>query len=621
MDKYVPVYDMVVRKHGLTLRQAQALISIAYRKNVFGIVRFSDLITDMGVAFATLADHLQPLKNGNFIRVPKKHTHSLGFSDEITITLAGGKLADKLMHSIDASYGNTTMQAIFEKLRVLFEPEPQLLPGYQIDLNFNRTNTKTSSFAKAFKELVIQNPTEPVLTSITMYTDLDSQLSLMRVNDNIKYKLLSRAKLNLEIRNGRLASIAIPAAIRGTARFAELQSMLSGSWSWTGAVASRSNRRYWQEATSLGLLQINGESVISSKPAPVDTIKWLASKTYFTFINTIPIAPKSSLVLYRESFKLPTEEDLLDPANSDLKLDWLNSIWNSMNDRTLYKETVTEGLRILRDDAKLLQSFEGRLIPTTVFRMINSVPELSTRFRTIMQHEDMNLAKILIAINQKPAITTWELCSDLNKHATHKISIDELWNMISLLIPINLVQATTNRSVTKENTSLFSFIHLPFLRQTQVSKHGDETNAVIRSIKPYLLHLIKELFVTEDERKAVYDIFNELMKEEYVDFESIEKTYSSSIARKIAVTGRLLDPFVTLNQEYTRISLNQRTVGLNKVLLDSLLYSILTQNDGLEIYNNMIAALVEKDKPWATDMDNEVRTLTTALIQQSTKSG
>jgi DNA-binding MarR family transcriptional regulator len=606
---------MVKRIYNLTLRQAQALTCIAYRKNIFGVVKVSDLIADMGVAFATLTDHLAALKKRDFIHTETAFTRNLDFSDVITLTKTGEAVAQRFMKKINASYGNDTMQIIFERLKSQFEPKSKPNSGTQFDLEFNKINTKTASFAKAFKKLVVENPAEPVLTSIAMYTDLDTQLSLMRLKDVEKYKLLSRARLNLEIRNGRLASIAIPAAIRGTARLEELYDILAGSWSWLGTVASRSNRRYWQEATYLGLIQFNGSSIVSLSPSPVDTLRLLADKTNFTFINTIPVAPKSALVIYREAFEFPTEEDLFNPANSRLSLPWLNSIREDMNDKTSYRETIMEGIRVLRDDANILQMYKGRLIPTSLYRRINSVTELKARFDTVMNHQDTTLANILIAINQKPAITTWELCNDLNKYADHKIKVEDVWNLVSLLIPNNLVQATSGHSVARENTSLFSFLHVPVLEQIDMNRK--KTNAVLRNIKPYLLHLVKELFTKDDERKAVYDIFYDLVKEGEKDFESIEKDYDKSFSRKIVVTGRLLEPFVTINKDYTRMSLNQDTIGLNKILIDSLLYSVLTTlNDGLAIYNNAIAALVEKDKQWATDIDNNAKNLTEALLEQ-----
>jgi DNA-binding MarR family transcriptional regulator len=604
---------MVNRKDGLTLRQAQALTCIAYRKNIFGIIKVSDLITDMGVSFATLADHLGALKKIGLIQTEEEFTRNLDFSDIIALTYSGEAHANQYMQRVQASYGNDTVQTIFEGLKRYFDPEPKTPPGYQIDLFFNKTPNKTVSFAKAFKKLVVDNPTEPVLTSIAMYSDLDSQLSLMHLQDNDKYKELSRAHLNLEIRNGRLASIAIPAAIRGTARLEELDDILAGSWSWMGTVASRSHSRYWQEAAYLGLVQFNGSSVVSLAPSPVDALRLLADKTNFTFINTIPVAPKSALVLYRESFEFPTEEDLLNPSNSSLKLPWLNTIRDGMT-TSAFKETVVEGIRILRDDANILQSYKGRLIPTAVYRRVNSIPELQKRFDTIMDHQDTAIANILMAINQKPAITTWELCNDINMHSKHKMKVEDVWNMVSLLIPSNLVQATSSHSVAKENTRLFSFIHVPVLEQTSLDRK--KANAVFRNIKPYLLHLMKELFVKDEERQAVYTVFNDLVRHGTVDFESLEKDYDKAIARKIIVTSNLLQPFVTINKEYTKLNLNKDTIGLNKILIDSLLYSVLTQNDGLAIYNNAISALVEKDQQWSKDIDTGVNNLTMELLEQ-----
>lgn len=614
---------MVKRIYGLTLRQAQALTCIAYRKHTINLVKVSNLITDMGVAFATLADHLAALKDKGFIQTQEKFTRNLDFSDLIILTETGDALAGQFMQKIKSEYGNDTIQAIFEKLKDKFDPPQKTPTSYEVDFDFNIVNTRTTSFAKAFKKLVIDNPAEPVLTCIDMYTDLDTQLSAMYLTEEgkKKYMLLSRALLNLEIRNGRLASIAIPAAVRGTSTIDELNNVLAGSWSWLGTVASRSYRRYWQEAAYLGLVQFNGASISSIAPSPVDTLRLLADKTNFTFINTIPVSPKSALVLYRESFEFPTEDDLFHPEESSLQLKWLNTIREGMNDHEAYKSTVSEGLRILKDDANLIKDYKGFLIPTSLYRRINSAKDLQPMFDSIMEHQDSNLANILIAINQKPAITTYELWNDMNKspNKKNKMSLSDVWNMVSLLIPENLVQATSSHSVSKENTSLFSFLHLPVLEQKDLNRK--KTNAVLRNIKPYLLHVVKELYSSLEERKAVYSIFSDLLKKKDIEFEIIESTYGKPLSRKIAVTSRLLEPFVTINKDYTRLCVNKDTTGLNEVLLDSLLYSLLTQSldDSLNIYNNAIAALVEKDKGWAKDIESATKSLddlTTKLVER-----
>lgn len=570
----------------------------------------------MGVAFGTLANHLEALQKHYYIRTPKDNRpHNLSFLDEIALTNAGETVAQKIMQYIDASYANSTPSTLFEKLREAFKPKKP--KGHQIDLFFQKT--RTASFAKAFEKLVVQNPTEPVLTSIAMYTEFDSQLSLMKSTNNKKYKLLSTAKLNLEIRNGRLASIAIPTAIRGTTSLAELWRILANSWSWMGTVDSRSTKRYWQEAMSLGLLQVNGDLITSMKPTPVDTISWLASKTYFTFINAIPIAPKCSLVLFRESFKFPTEEDLMNPQNASMELPWLRSIWDDMVDRRDYIDTIKEGLRIVKDDANLLQTYAGRIIPTTVIRKINSIPDLRIRFKTIMEHSDTIIAKMLIAISSKPAISVYELYSDLNKKAKHKITMDDVWQTVSILVTSNLVHIANSRSVLKDSTRLFSFIHIPFLASKSANR--DETNAILRSIKPYLLQLIKELFVEPEERDAIYNVFNDLMKKEHIDLDSVGKEYGKTMMNKLLVLGRSIEPFVRVNTDFRSLSLNQHNVGLNKILIDSLLYSTLTQNEALEVYSQTISTLVEKDQPWAEEVADEARYFVSDLIKQNIKTG
>ena len=179
---------MVKHINGLTLRQAQALLCIAYRKNTLKIVKASNLITDMGVAFATLADHLGALKKKRYIETGAKFTRNLEYSDLIILTEMGEAVATQFMKRIGATYGNETIPAIFERLKEKYDPTPKPATSYETDLNFNILNTRTSSFAKAFKKLVLENPAEPVLTCIDMYTDLDSQLSLMSVSGTERKK-------------------------------------------------------------------------------------------------------------------------------------------------------------------------------------------------------------------------------------------------------------------------------------------------------------------------------------------------------------------------------------------------------------------------------------------------
>ena len=200
------------------------------------------------------------------------------------------------------------------------------------------------------------------------------------------------------------------------------------------------------------------------------------------------------------------------------------------------------------------------------------------------------------------------------------MSINDVWYMVSLLIPENLVQVTGGNSPSVENKSFFSFLHVPVFEQKKGDIDRKRTNAFFRNVKPYLLNVIKELFTKIEEREAVYSVYKDLIKAGEIEFETVEHTFGAPIARKIAVTTKVLEPFVTINEDYTRLNLNKDTIGLNKVLLDSLLYSVLTttMDDSLMIYNNAIATLVEKDKGWAKDIDYSTRSLsdlTTALLE------
>lgn len=609
---------MVYKKYDLTLRQAQVLVSVAYWKNLVTVVRLSDLIGSIGVSFATLADHLEELQRQRYILTPQdRRPHNLSFKDEIVLTEGGEIRAKQIMQLIGASYKEDTPATIFEKIRTNFRPKRA--KGFQVDLFFKRV-TKTASFAKAFAKLFVNNRSEPVLTSIAMYTDLDTQLSLIKTQSTKRYRLLSTAKLNLEIRNGRIASIAIPTAIRGTTKQSELHKVLSDSWSWMGAVSSRSIGRYWQEAMSLGLLKLDGDLVRTMKPTTSDTISWLASKTYFTFINSIPVSPKSALVLFREAFNFPTEEDLLNPENASVDLPWLRSLWNDMISKRDYMSTVTDGLKIIRDYANVLQNYAGRIIPRTIVRRINAVPDLQTRFRGLMkQAEDNRAAKILFIITAKPAISLYQLYRELNKgKSQYKTSLDELWEIIEILTQCNLIHLTNNRSITNDSTTLFSFIHIPVFDSKMPNQ--DETNAVLKSMRPYLLQRIKELFVTEQEREAIYLIFRGLMKDNYVDFERVRGEYGKTVAMKLARFVDSLEPFVKISNDSLGFSLDKETSGLNHIVVDSLMYSMLAHNESLGMYNQVISDLVGKDKHWAKEIAADAKIITENLIQQNMKA-
>ncbi|HWQ20977.1 MAG TPA: hypothetical protein VN455_14450, partial [Methanotrichaceae archaeon] len=56
----------------LTWRQKQSLISIYWRIKNFGSATFSDVVGDVGVAFVTMAYHLDALNDKHLIQCNKK---------------------------------------------------------------------------------------------------------------------------------------------------------------------------------------------------------------------------------------------------------------------------------------------------------------------------------------------------------------------------------------------------------------------------------------------------------------------------------------------------------------------------------------------------------------------
>lgn len=182
------------KNHDLTLRQSQVLVLAAQKTLNFGFVKFCDLLTDTGVAHATLADHLAALQRDGYIETPKdqdgnqRPPRNLSAQDKIEITEEGKKAALIIVNTVKTSYTETP-SSIFSKLRKEYEPKW---------IQQNLFGTKNTSFAKAFEELVERNPLEPVLTTISMYTELDSQLSLIRNRDLDEYVQLS---IEIKLRN------------------------------------------------------------------------------------------------------------------------------------------------------------------------------------------------------------------------------------------------------------------------------------------------------------------------------------------------------------------------------------------------------------------------------------
>ena len=219
-----------------TLRQMEIIACIYWRKENFGIVKFKDLVGDIGISFATLADHLKALIKKGFIEQTSKEPRNLNFNDEIELTVDGEKFISELFKKIDISKNMTTLQIIHkikEYMSITYPSRPKKMGFYD----------KNATLSKVLDELMAKNPVEPIITSIVMYTELDGNLDIIAQTSKDTYINISRAKLNLEIRNGRIASIAIPVALRGELLHKNLMNILGKSWSWTSFVAKNSGCR------------------------------------------------------------------------------------------------------------------------------------------------------------------------------------------------------------------------------------------------------------------------------------------------------------------------------------------------------------------------------------------
>ncbi len=587
---------------GLTLRQSELLISLAKRKKELGLVKLSDLIYDMGVGYATLADHLNKLKELKLVKTPNdKKPMNLGFEDKIFITDYGEQLAKKILSNLDITYSHAS-EEIFKKLETKFSSNNQIpLFGGRV----------LESFSKSFEQLIEKNSLEPIMTSIAMYTELDSTLNLLKNTKYHEYLDLSVARLHLEIRNGRLASITLPIAIRQNIRYPEVRKVLGNSWSWLKTVNNTSIRRYWQEAYSLGLYQIRGELLTSTKPTSTNIVQWLSQKTSATFINTFSMAPKSSLVIFKEAFNFPTEEEILNPHIND-NLKWLNSLYDGIADKDEYRTAINEGLKIVGERTKLVQDYEGKLIPNTIIREVNGDENLSERFRHILKNPDKSMEKILIAINSKPGITKSELIKTIRRE-NENITPESIKELISVMIRNNLIYTAIPASGNEGDERLTAFSHYPYF-----GTNAGETTATLRNLKPYLLQKINDIFETNEELESLIRIFQKLKSKNTLSFDEITSE-DKGIGRKMIALSQHLDPFIIIDKDYSHFSIKESTNNLSELMISSLLYSIMTQEDSLAIYSQMIGEFVEKDIPLREELNNEARDILDKFISKNMK--
>ena len=394
----------------LTWRQTEVLLGIYVRVKKNDFATIGNLITDLGLSITTVGNHLKSLDGKKLILPPEsKKTKYSGYERHLLLTQKGVKNAEYLLSLINAS--------ITDPLTTIYEKNLNFCGNVSSSSHpWHCYRTTPSPFSKAFNDILENNPLEPFTVSMAMYSELDGQLALLAQANDERYMKLSLNNLHMQIRNGRISSIAIPISLRGSISQSDLNGILGTSWSWPGITKGHSSsQRYLKEVLSLGIAQKQGDKLVSMNATTTDTITWLANKVNSAFQNVITPKPKISLLAYRETFKCPTKEDLLNPQNSDLDLDWLRTIHDNI-DSKVYTNTVENGIDILLNQANILELRGDRLLPRTILRKIKELPEIEKKFDFYMERatEGNVAAIILLTITAKPGITQTKLYGEIN---------------------------------------------------------------------------------------------------------------------------------------------------------------------------------------------------------------
>ena len=119
---------------------------------------------------------------------------------------------------------------------------------------------------------------------------------------------------------------------------------------------------------------------------------------------------------------------------------------------------------------------------------------------------------------------------------------------------------------------------------------------------------------------AVFAVLPYLFRKFFlVDFDEVGEEHGKTVSRKLLRLADTMEPFVRINDDSSGFNLEKSTSGLNHILVDSLCYSMLTQNESLGMYNNVISDLIKKDKPWAEEIAEESKIIVEQLVQQNLK--
>ncbi len=580
---------MIEKLEKLTWRQTEVLLSIYLRLEKFGYATTGDIVSDTGLSIATVKTHLKPLIDKKLVYQPDgKNVNDLNFERKLLLTKHG---------IINSEHRLTLINALkTESIKKIYEKN--LSYSKSLPLSQSRgwecyKNTP-SPLSKVFSEIIEQNPVEPFTVSIAMYSELDGQLALFSKQDIVKYKTLSRTNLHMQIRNGRIASIAIPISLRGSISQKELDGILGNSWSWPGITRHSSAQRYLSEVVSLGIAQKYGNILTSLNSTTTDTITWLASKVNLGFQNLITPMPKVALVLFRETFKYPTNEDLFNPQKARPNLDWLNKVHEKM-DKSAYKKSIATGIDILLNQSNIIEVYEGRLIPRTILRKIKSIPDIENKFKFLLNRakEGNTAATILLAVTANPGITLDDLHREMN--VTKQVEYNEIESTLTTLLKSGLIYPSHSK-YSSSNVCYYSFTQIPYL--IDGSSESAKANAILKNIEPNILTKINDLFPDIEEKNKLYDVINKLSIEKSIELESIEKEYDKVFATKmVMLCTSSISPFIKLDDKsYKNIVVEGSSIS--EIILNVIQFSVQTNNKSIDVYSQALSDMLMRDKKY-----------------------
>jgi hypothetical protein len=586
-----------------TKRQYEVLACIYLRKHVYNKAEFIDLIGDLGISSNTLADHLDSLASKGLVPpspYKKRKTEKNGL-EKYKVETPTYRYKNHHGKIELTPLGETTILNVMNDLKI--SPNESRISALSKIKEINQTtksyhglrSERKSDFSKAFNELIIKDPTEPVISSVGMYTELDNQLGRLMIENPELYLQLSKTKLNLPIRNGRIASLVIPLALRHQMKTKEITSNLENGWNWFGSVNKNTIDRYVDESSSMGLIEVDSGSIKSCKPGTSSTIEWLASKTTSTFLNAVPNIPKAAILTFRESFAYPTIEDLLNPHDSVTDLEWSEYIYDSMSDKNIYRDIIKDTLNVMINQSNVMavDPESGCIIPRTILRRLNEAPDLQEAFKRLLAlaNEKNPTASLLLMATAHPGITEDELYRRITKEKGISTTEMEFKDAIRQLVGKGLIHTAAG-----SETKLYAFTQIPYIVQTG-SKQKNEINAVLKGISPSLLAKIEEIMNTDEDKTALQRILENLIRYKEVQFDSIETEYGGKygkeLSRKFMRLSEHLDPFVVFEKDASGVRVAKEE--LSSIVLDVSRYSVLTGKNALSEYSTLFSDLIMKD--------------------------